>query len=72
MTDDLGHYLSILVRADVTDWERKFCASLIRQRNTGKRFSDKQSATLRRIVEDFQRRNLRDDAPLIESGHADA
>lgn len=62
MTDAPTHYLPILVRDDgVTDWERKFCASLIRQQRRGRGLSEKQAWTLRGIVERFQLRALRDE-----------
>lgn len=62
MTDAPTQYLPILVRdGGVTEWERNFCASLIRQERAGRRFSEKQAATLRGIVERFQRRAMKDD-----------
>lgn len=61
MTDAPTQYLPILVRdGGVTEWERKFCASLIRQERAGRRLSEKQAATLRGIVERFQERAMRD------------
>lgn len=63
------HYLPILVRSgSVTDWERQFCASLIRQTHRGKALSDKQAATLARIVKKFMADAMQpDDAPeMIE------
>ena len=62
-------YLPILVRdGGVTDWERKFCASLIAQQRRGQGITAKQEATLARIVEAFQARSMRDDGPdLIEA-----
>lgn len=62
MTDAPTQYLPILVRdGGVTEWERNFCASLIRQERAGRRLSEKQAVTLRGIVERFQARALRDD-----------
>ena len=63
------HYLPILVRSGiVSDWERKFCASLIRQTNRGKALTDKQAATLARIVKRFMADAMQpDDGPeMIE------
>jgi hypothetical protein len=63
------HYLPILVRSGiVTDWERDFCASLIRQTNRGSTLSEKQAATLARIVKKFMADAMQpDDAPeMIE------
>lgn len=62
MTDAPTQYLPILVRdGGVTEWERGFVASLIRQTRAGRRISEKQAATLRGIVERFQERTMRDD-----------
>lgn len=66
--DDATNWLQVLVRGDVTDWERKFCASLIRQRNAGRMLSPKQAATLAGIRNSFIARNMRDE-PVIEAGH---
>lgn len=50
-------YLPVLVRdGGVTDWERKFCASLIAQQRRGRAISERQEATLQRIVKAFQAR----------------
>lgn len=60
-------YLPILVRdGGVTDWERKFCASLIAQQRRGRALTLKQSESLTRIVSKFQARALRDDEDIIE------
>ena len=62
MTTASTQYLPILVRdPDVTEWERSFCASLIRQESAGRRLSEKQAATLEGIVERFRGRVMRDD-----------
>ena len=67
MTDDATHWLPILVRGDVSDWERGFCASLITQTRRGRKLTEKQRGILARIRDDFQRRaNAADDADLIE------
>lgn len=65
--DGLLHYMPILVRDDgVTDWERKFCASMIaRSRSRAFTPSDKQTATMRRIVTKFQASKMGHD-DLIE------
>lgn len=61
MIDAPTNYLPILVRDDgVTEWERKFCASLIARERRGRPITDKQASTLRRIVEGFQRRAMGD------------
>ncbi len=61
MTDAPTQYLPILVRdGGVTDWERKFCASLIKKQRAGRPLSEKQVWTLRGIVERFQARAMRD------------
>lgn len=52
-------YLPILVRdGGVTDWERKFCASLIAQQRRGRAVTPRQEETLTRIVEAFQARAM--------------
>jgi len=69
MTDEaatLLNYMPIIVRdGEGTAWERKFCASMIKQSRTG-RFqpSPGQMVPLRRIVRAFQNRNMR--AEVIE------
>lgn len=66
MTEAPTQYLPILVAdGGVTDWERKFCASLIAQQRRGARITEKQAATLTRIVKAFQARAMGDE-PLIE------
>lgn len=60
MTDAPTQYLPILVRdGGVTDFERKFCASLIRQTRAGRAPSERQAAVLRGIVERFQEKSMR-------------
>lgn len=66
MSDDPTHWLPILVRGDVSDWERKFCISLLGQTRRGRKLSDKQSARLRSIISDFHARATRDEGPIIE------
>ena len=62
MSNAPTQYLPILVRdGRVTEWERSFCASLIRQTRAGRVPSDKQAQTLQGIVARFQARALRDD-----------
>jgi hypothetical protein len=62
------HYLPVLVRSGiVTDWERDFCASLIRQTNRGRELTEKQAATLARIVKRFMADAMQPEEPdLIE------
>ena len=62
MTDAPTQYLPILVRdGGVTEWERSFCASLIKQQRAGRAMSDKQAEHLAKIVARFQERALRED-----------
>jgi hypothetical protein len=71
MSNDDSHWLPILVRGDVTEWERTFCASLIDQTRKGRRLSTKQAAILSRIKAAFFSRTAQhDDAPLIEGRDA--
>jgi hypothetical protein len=67
MGDDDTNWLPILVRSNVTEWERNFLASLIAQTRAGRRLSAKQATTLRRIKSDFQAASLREDS-IIEGG----
>ena len=56
-------YLPALVcDGGVSDWERRFCASLIarRRRLPGRQLSPRQVAALRRIVRSFQDRVMRE------------
>jgi hypothetical protein len=69
MTEDCTNWLPVLVRGDVTEWERKFCASLIAQTRKGRNLTDKQHATLKRIRDAFRDRTMREDEPVIESEH---
>ena len=65
MTQAPTQYLPILVRdSGVTEWERSFCASLIRQTRAGRVPSDKQSQTLAGIVARFQERAMREDGVI--------
>lgn len=54
-------YMPIIVRdGEITDWERKFCASMIARNRTGAfRPSPGQLVHLRRIVRAFQDRTMR-------------
>lgn len=59
---DLTHYAEIIVRAGgITEWERKFCASIVRQRRQGRQFTAKQLDTMGRIVGKFQDAVMRDE-----------
>jgi hypothetical protein len=62
---DLTHWLPILVRGDVSDRERAFCASLIAQTRRGRRLSQKQADWLCRIRDAFQRRQI-DQQDVVE------
>ena len=66
MTDSPTHWLPILVRGDVTEWERNFCISLLAQVRRGRQLTDKQNGILCRIRDDFQARDTRDEGPMIE------
>ena len=73
MTDEdanLLHYMPIIVRApDLSDWERTFCASMIRRsKRAAFTPSDKQRGVMRRIVREFQEAMLRDDDVPAEVG----
>lgn len=58
---DLSHYAKHIVRSDVvTEWERNFCASIIRQTNAGRSLSAKQLEVMGRIVGKFQEAVMRD------------
>lgn len=50
-------YMPIVVRSETpTEWERKFCASMIRQNNRGAFDpSEKQISIMQRIVSKFQK-----------------
>jgi len=59
---DLSHYAPIIVRSDVpTEWERKFCASIIAQQRKGSAMSRKQEIIMGRIVRKFQDATMRDE-----------
>ena len=67
MTEDLTHYAPIIVRSDVpTEWERKFCASIIAARRKGRAMSEKQREVMARIVGKFQDATMRDDGQVVE------
>lgn len=56
-------YMPIIVRASgVTEWERKFCASIISKSRSAKFTpSEKQCAVMDRLVNKFQDLTMRDD-----------
>jgi hypothetical protein len=65
MTEAPTQYLPILVRdGGVTEWERGFCASLIKQQRSGRPMSEKQAAHLGKIVARFQERAMREDGVI--------
>ena len=67
-TERLIGYMPIITRApDITDWERQFCISITgrRKRNPAFQPSDKQIATMARIVDKFQAGSMSD---LVEKG----
>lgn len=67
MTDDQTHYAEVIVRSSVpTDWERKFCASIIAQKRKGRPVSEKQHGIMARIVAKFQDAMMRDDGVVME------
>lgn len=60
MTDQ-RHYAPIIVRSSIpTDWERKFCASIIAAERKGRALTQRQAETLDRIVKKFQDATMRD------------
>ena len=64
----LLHYMPIIVGSKcVTDWERKFCASMIHRNRSG-RFSpsEKQLCVMRRVHEKFLA-DAMDDTELTEA-----
>lgn len=67
MTDQ-RHYAPIIVRSSIpTDWERKFCASIIAAERKGRALTPKQEEVLGRIVKKFQDATLRDDGVVIDA-----
>ena len=60
-------YMPIIVRdGGISDWERKFCASITARHRRGPFTpSARQIDVMRRIVREFQHRRMRDD-PLVE------
>ena len=67
-TERLIHYMPILVQdADVNDWERTFCASIIhKSRRPGFTASEKQIAVMKRMVDKFQNRIREEPGEVIE------
>lgn len=62
--DRLVHYMPILVRdGNVTEWERKFAASIIHRSRSKNGFTPtaKQIAVMDRMVAEFQRRAMTED-----------
>ena len=60
----LLHWMPIIIRAEgLTEWERKFCASMVARSRRG-RFqpSAKQAAVMARLVREFQESVVVDDA----------
>ncbi len=55
--------------AEVTDWERTFCASMISRSKSG-RFqpSPKQTAVMERLVHEFREKTMRQDADDVIDG----
>lgn len=66
MTDN-RHYAPIIVRSGVpTDWERKFCASIIAAERKGKALTARQAEVLDQIVAKFQAATMRDDGEVVD------
>ncbi|MFP5510766.1 MAG: hypothetical protein ACLGIP_16665 [Alphaproteobacteria bacterium] len=62
MNEGLSHYAPIIVRSSVpTEWERKFCASIIAQERKGRAMTERQQEVMGRIVRKFQDATMRDD-----------
>lgn len=60
--NDMTHYASIIVASSgINDWERTFCASIIRKKMRGQPISPKQHIIMERIVRRFQDANMRAD-----------
>jgi hypothetical protein len=60
--NDQRHYAPIIVRSAIpTDWERKFCASIIAADRKGRALTQKQAEVLDRIVAKFQDATMRED-----------
>lgn len=61
-TDRLLHWMPIIVRSEgISDWERKFCASVIARSRSGKgpwEPSERQLGVMRRLVDRFVREAL--------------
>ena len=71
-TGQLLVYMPILVRSsEVTEWERSFCASIIRQTHAGRPPSEKQIGVMRRMVEKFKA-TMREDMDVIDRGQSGA
>ena len=61
-------YMPVIVRSPgISEWERTFCASIIRQ-GSQRAFwpSDGQARVMTRIVGDFQERTMRVDGDVVE------
>ena len=58
----LLHYLLLVIRSEgLTDWERKFCASIISRQKRGPIHpTDRQLAVMRRLVRRFRESHLRE------------
>ena len=55
-------YMPLVVRAPgLSDWERKFCASVIAAERKGRKPTEKQIGVMRRLVDRFREAALRDD-----------
>lgn len=65
----LLHYMPIAIRSEsVTDWERKFCASIIAQDRRGRAPTEKQIRVMHKIVDAFKASTMR----LVDDEGADA
>lgn len=67
--DRLLIYMPIITRAGgINEWERKFCISIAGRMKRGAFVpTEKQIATMKRIVGDFQDQTMGDD--VVELGH---
>lgn len=63
----LGYMAIIVKAAGISEWERTFCASVIRQMSQRAFWpSDGQARVMTRIVGDFQERTMRVDGDVVE------
>lgn len=58
----IAKWAEIIVKSDgISDWDRKFCASIISQGRKGRHLSLKQVEIMDRMIAGFKDRTMRDD-----------